>query len=293
MKSMTGYGLGLASIGKQEWSIEIRGVNHRFLELKFRGTSSDPSLEIQLQAEIKKRISRGSLTVHVHRMMDEVKANLSIDVAVFSAYQDKIMQISQEKGFDIERSEQLFYHILGLKGVMQEQNLIRELTVNYEQLSPIVIQALTAFDEFRQKEGELLREEFSHQLKSMQDCVALIRSVAAFQIPIRIERFKNRLLELCDQVRVSEEKIAAEVAIWGSCVDVEEELVRLEIHLRRFNSLLDSPEPIGKTMEFMLQEMLRETNTIGSKCQSVEITEQVLCMKSVLEKMREQVQNIE
>lgn len=293
MKSMTGYGSGSVDIRSQKWFVEIRAVNHRYLEVKFRGFGDNPLLEMQIQTEIKKKIARGSITVHMYSRDPEPVSTVAMDELAFSSYQKTILELAVNKGFDVQSNERLFYHILGIKGVMKEINGVSKQIIRYDEIEPALIQAIDLFDKFRLQEGSLLAVELQKYIMSISDKVLIMKRVSLSQVPHRVHQLKERLKQLALQVQISDERIAAEVVMWASAVDVEEELSRLQVHLEHFYKMINTDGLVGKSMDFLSQEMLRETNTIGSKCQSIEITEQVLAIKAILEKIREQVQNIE
>jgi len=296
--SMTGYA-SLRGSAREElaFTLTIKSVNHRFLDLQFRLPSSCDGLEIQLRRLLKERLRRGhvDLTLQLER-----KANLQIQLnsSLLDAYVKAFREASALHGLTGEPDMNALLRLPGLMSA--ESSVSEEAMQGLEQaVLPLVDDLVARLNEVRAQEGAALAAELR---ASMSRLLAFATEVAELRSGVRealFERLRARLAELMQGTSVSEERLLAEAAVLAEKSDVEEEIVRLRTHVDHFIALLDAGGELGKRLDFLLQELNREANTMLSKTSgasggnSLRITELGLEMKAEIEKAREQVQNLE
>ena len=291
IKSMTGFGRGTGSFGGLDFTIDIKSVNHRFFDFSARIYKDYAFLEDPIKKQIAGRVARGKVDVYFHteKSAEDTQLEAFVDQGLVKAYLSAVEQL-EKMGVknDLGASR-----ILSLPDVLT----LRQPEISDEEITNAVLigvdQALEAFDRMRETEGEKLKNDLLANLKFIADAVAKIEVLA----PASVEAYRNRLEEkiketLADRT-VDESRLLTEVAIFADKVAVDEETVRLKSHLSQFEGMLNKGGPIGKNFDFLVQEMNREINTIGSKCNSIEITRIVVDVKSCIEKIREQIQNVE
>ena len=296
--SMTGYA-SLRGSAREElaFTLTIKSVNHRFLDLQFRLPSSCDGLEIQLRRLLKERLRRGhvDLTLQLER-----KANLQIQLnsSLLDAYVEAFREASALHGLTGEPDMNA---LLRLPGLMSAESSVNEEAMQglERAVLPLVDDLVARLNEVRAQEGAALAAELR---ASMSRLLAFATEVAELRSGVRealFERLRARLAELMQGTSVSEERLLAEAAVLAEKSDVEEEIVRLRTHVDHFIALLDAGGELGKRLDFLLQELNREANTMLSKTSgasggnSLRITELGLEMKAEIEKAREQVQNLE
>jgi len=296
--SMTGYA-SLRGSAREElaFTLTIKSVNHRFLDLQFRLPSSCDRLEIQLRRLLKERLRRGhvDLTLQLER-----KANLQIQLnsSLLDAYVKAFREASALHGLTGEPDMNA---LLRLPGLMSAESSVNEEAMQglEQAVLPLVDDLVARLNEVRAQEGAALAAELR---ASMSRLLAFATEVAELRSGVRealFERLRARLAELMQGTSVSEERLLAEAAVLAEKSDVEEEIVRLRTHVDHFIALLDAGGELGKRLDFLLQELNREANTMLSKTSgasggnSLRITELGLEMKAEIEKAREQVQNLE
>ena len=296
--SMTGYA-SLRGSAREElaFTLTIKSVNHRFLDLQFRLPSSCDGLEIQLRRLLKERLRRGhvDLTLQLER-----KANLQIQLnsSLLDAYVKAFREASALHGLTGEPDMNA---LLRLPGLMSAESSVNEEAMQglERAVLPLVDDLVARLNEVRAQEGAALAAELR---ASMSRLLAFATEVAELRSGVRealFERLRARLAELMQGTSVSEERLLAEAAVLAEKSDVEEEIVRLRTHVDHFIALLDAGGELGKRLDFLLQELNREANTMLSKTSgasggnSLRITELGLEMKAEIEKAREQVQNLE
>lgn len=291
-KSMTGYGKGEAASDQGRFTVEIRSVNHRYGEISVRMPRAFLALESEVRKQVAAFLKRGKIDVTV--LWEETVSSdalLQADLMLARAYHQTFSRIQSELGIAGEIPLSL---IISQKGVLREGHAETEMSESRTvQLSDAVRQAVTAIDGMRLKEGQAL----SADLAARRNQLALWSSRIQERTPLTIDEYRQklntRLTQLLDGVSLDEQRLAQEVALMADRCDITEELVRLESHFAQFDEALALEEPIGRKLDFLMQEMNREVNTIGSKSSDSEITSLVISIKSEMEKMREQVQNIE
>ncbi|WP_336663367.1 YicC/YloC family endoribonuclease [Kurthia gibsonii] len=290
MRSMTGFGRGVTTTEHFRLTVEIRSVNHRFLEVSTKFPKEWMEAEIHTKKLLSTLLSRGKLDVLVNLKKEEQQApKINVNIPVLLAYKEAREQVSQVLPVEEEWSMQ---EILGL----QDAFLVESDEIPHETLlqavSEAVTEAATALIQMREREGQELYEALQGFKQELMQEIEQIRSVSSQAV----EKYREKLLQRLQDITSSEEvesRILTEVAVFAERVDIAEELDRLSSHFEQLDETLRDNQPIGRKLEFLLQEIHREINTIGSKNQSSVASIAVVQAKSVLEKMREQVQNIE
>jgi len=288
---MTGFGQGEAS--NQEWSVkvEMKSVNHRYLDLWLRIPKQYSLLEEPIRMLIQEEMSRGRVEVSVNiEEFGDRQRNVRINKPLLNGYLAALETIQQELG--IKESIQLD-HILQLPDLLE----LEEPDVNWDSLQETVLKAVrTALDELeamRRNEGYQLSQDILMKISLIERHVDRISEIAPAVVQDYRERLKERLGDLLDGTTITEERFVGEVALFADKCSIDEELVRLRSHIQQFRQSIEKESPVGRKLDFLLQEMNREINTIGSKGNNVGIAGLVVDVKSELEKIREQVQNIE
>ncbi|ATY85102.1 YicC family protein [Kyrpidia spormannii] len=291
LKSMTGYGRGTGHGAGYTVGVEIRSVNHRFREIAIRGPREWLALEDDFRRAVAREISRGRVDVYISALPDPTVGDPAIlDIALARAVKKAGDALAADLGFPDGIS---LRDILAIPGVVRPQ----EAAVDPEVARPVVQRALDAalrmLAAARRREGERLEEDARHRFSHLSRLVEEIGLLAA-EVP---KEYRRRLEEKMQEWNlpgvVDAGRIAVEVAMLADRASIEEEIVRLSSHLGQFEAALGSREAVGRRLDFLLQEMFREFNTIGAKAGSAEIALRVVDAKTVLEQLREQVQNVE
>lgn len=295
IKSMTAYGRGEVETPKQKWVVELKSVNHRFLELSLNLPRRLWSLEDRFRKLIKSRVARGRVDMQLSwETLEEKSLTLRLDKGMVAGVRDVLEQIRLVGSTPESLKLEHFLHFSDLLVAKEQTNQDLEVEETWEAVSQAVNQALDRLEEMRLAEGAALAADLAAHLEDIRREVSRI-VVQAPRLPeLWREKVANRLSELFPEGSpVDETRLAQEVALMAERRDVAEELARLESHLAQFQQTLVSQGQVGRKQEFLLQEMLREVNTIGSKSGDLGISQAVLEIKGSLERLREQVQNIE
>lgn len=296
LKSMTGY--AHAQVLEDGWSlrVSVRSVNHRFLDLHLRVPEGFEPLEPRIRQIVRERIRRGHLDVTLHYdLAGPAAVGVNRDVA--AAYLQAVNALRKE--FDIQAQPDLA-SILRLPGVIgpPAASIEEELARLESAATRCLMESLEKLDRMREQEARHLREEMSGRLQAITGLAEKVATLAERARPAFARRLETRLKELLGEAQLDPARLAQEAAIAAERSDVAEELSRLRSHVQQFEALLSGASDVGKKLDFLLQEMQRETNTLLSKTPSnevegLEITRHGLEIKSEIEKLREQVQNIE
>ena len=291
MYSMTGYGKGIKETQERIYTLELRAVNHRFLEVKYRLPKGMLFVEEKIDKFLKANFSRGSFSVFLNiENNKEYKQDFNIDFKLAEAY--------FKAGQNIKEHFKLSYD-LSLQDIIRYPEVISS---NDKELDDEIIwndikEALETACEnvkiMRNNEGEKLKEYFKESLEIININIDEVDKYADFIVGEYKGKLQERIKTLLDAVPVNEDRIAYEVAAFADKSNITEEITRLKIHMTHFKDYFEINEPIGRNMDFLIQEMNREINTIGSKSSSTDIAVIIVTLKSELEKIREQVQNIE
>jgi len=293
IKSMTGYGRALSILGNKTIAVEIKSVNHRNIEILVRIPSILSSLEPEIKKKIGEHLSRGRIEVSLRAESDlsrGIAEKLEINLPLLRSYHSLLNQIREEFNF---KDAITFEMLTGFRDAFFYPEQEMDLEETWTQLKTALADSLAGLMEMRKKEGLALYGDFKGRLLTISTYMETLRARAPKVVDEYHERLFKRVRELTNDMEIDESRLIQEVALMAEKSDITEEIVRLESHLSQFADMLESNEPVGRKMDFLLQEMHREINTIGSKSSDVEISRNVIEIKSELAKLREQAQNIE
>ena len=284
IKSMTGFGRGSAGRGLNKIDVEIRSVNSRFLEMKFRGFSLDPATEQKIRALLEKSIQRGNAQVRVELNVSQDNQKLSFNKDRFEMIQDVVKKIHVSYGQRMSLSDIISTHDL-LKADEPD-------SINQSVIIKAVEHALNQLNEMREKEGKQIQDDILKRIKNLQNAIDSAEHISGNFKAEKQAQLQEKISELLNGESLDESRLIQEVAYLADRADVTEEIVRCRSHFAQLHSYLDREDPVGKRINFLIQEIGREINTIGSKSPQTDVTNHVIEMKGELEKIREQAQNI-
>lgn len=290
-RSMTGFGVGRAALGPEELVVELKSVNHKFCEVKARLPRELGSLELSVTKQVKDRLARGFVELTVKRTGASASGNApTVDEALAKSYRVALSALAKAAGVPDEVS---LTQLASLPGVLRLDEAGLDLEAAGKALEQAVERALQGLVAMRETEGKTLAVDLGQRLAAIAALVGEIREL----VPVAVQEYQHRLQlrvqELSNGVSLDPARLSQEVVVFAERTDVAEELTRLGSHLAQFKSLLGSKEPSGRKLDFLVQEMNREVNTTGSKSQHAEISARIVALKAELERIREQVQNIE
>lgn len=291
IKSMTGFGRAMAEDEKRSFLVEMRGVNHRYLDFSIRMPKSLMALEDRVRKEISKVISRGKLDVFItYRNYAKEDVAVVTNHNLAKGYVDALHSLKDSFGLRDDISVSLVSRFPDVIFTEEKDENIDEIWVLLE---AAVKEASQKMLEMRIVEGTSLKEDMLQKKKVILNLVERIKERDQLVIPLYKERLEKRIEELLEKVPVDESRLALEVAMYTDKASIDEELTRLTSHMEQLESFLNEEEPVGRKLDFLAQEMNREANTMASKSVDIEITNLVLSIKNEIEKIREQMQNIE
>jgi len=290
-KSMTGYGKSEVSTPDGRLSVEVRSVNHRYGEINVKLPRQFLVLEGELRKRVAERFKRGKIDIFVQFESLAGGAQLpQVNLAMAKAYHEAFESINHMLGD---------YKPLSIDLIVSQKDVLvsREITTDLDRVSvdlyEVLATALDSLEFMRLREGEALEAEIAGRIAQISVLVEKVAARAPLAVAGNTERLRERINRLLGETQVDEQRLAQEVAILAEKMEITEELVRLRSHFRQFDEVMGLDEPVGRKLDFLLQEMNREVNTIGSKANDAEIASLVVELKSELEKVREQIQNIE
>ena len=291
VKSMTGYGRCVKTVNEREFTVEIRSVNNRYLDCSVKLPRVLSFAEETIKQAVKATISRGKVDVFIPQRSEnagDVKVTLNSVMA--AEYVAAMRQMAQELNIREDISVALVSRMPDVftvdKPQVDEEQLLADLM-------GVMNAALASFDAMRSKEGEALKNDLTSRGSTIRELVSQVEAGNAQTVIDYRARLYNKLQEVLANTSIDESRILTEAAIFADKVAVDEETVRLRSHLEQMDTMLASGGPIGRKLDFLLQEMNREANTIGSKCTDLHLARIVVDIKAELEKIREQTQNIE
>ncbi|MBR0350527.1 MAG: YicC family protein [Clostridia bacterium] len=290
IKSMTGYGKSTISQNLREYQVEIKSINHRYSDISIKMPRKICYLEDEVKKEILKQVNRGKVDVFISFYDSSKEGNdVKINTEIAKLYINQLRSLAQEENLnsnievtDIAR----FPDVLEIKQTSEDETIKLELL-------EAVKQATTELIKMREAEGTKINLDFQNRLKYIEDKVVKISKLSTGLIDNYVVKLEDRIKELLKTDTVDQTRLAQEVVLYADKCSVEEEITRLNSHIAQFRKLLETNEPIGKKLDFLVQEMNRETNTIGSKANNLEITNLVVDIKTEIENIREQIQNVE
>lgn len=290
IKSMTGFGRGHGVLNGRDITVEIRAVNHRYYEFSCRLPRQFSFAEERLKSLFQGKISRGKVEASVLvQNVTAVSEKITANKEVIGEYITALREIKDEFSLTDDLSLSAILRLPDAFTVVKEETDEEQL---WEDLKTVSEEALANFINMRENEGARMKADIASRLDLIEKNVAFIEE----RSPMITESYRKRLYDrMCEVLdgKADENRILLEAGIFSEKTAVDEETVRLRSHIAQFRSMLESAEPIGRKLDFLVQEMNRETNTIGSKVQDIEVTKVVVDQKSEIEKIREQIQNIE
>ena len=290
IKSMTGYGKSNMSKNLREYQVEIKSVNHRYLDVSVKMPRSLSYLEEEIKKAVSANVTRGKVDVFITFNNNSLEGrDIKINTEIARMYIKELRGLAESEGIvaDIPVTE-----ISKLPDVLMIQNNQDDETLKNELLEA-TNEAIENLVRTRKTEGEKIAQDLLARIQDIEEKVKKISSLSTGLIDEYVVKLNTRIKELLQDQEIDEARLAQEVVIYADKCSIEEEVTRLNSHIYQFRELLNSNEAVGKKLDFMIQEMNRETNTIGSKANNLEITNEVINMKTQLENIREQVQNIE
>ena len=284
IKSMTGFGRASVGRGQNKIDAEIRSVNSRFLEIKIRGISLEPSVEHEIKSIIEETLYRGNVQVRLESKKSQDEQRLNFNKERFELIQDILKNIHVVYG-----------QRLSLSDIISTNDLLKineEVNINNNSIINSVKKALDQLCEMRKQEGEQIYKDISKRLDILKTKLSNTENLASNYSTEKQSQLKNKVSELLKGEQIDETRLIQEVAYYADRADITEEIVRCKSHFEQLVSYIEFEEPVGKRISFLLQEVGREINTIGSKSPQTDVTLEVVEMKGEIEKVREQAQNI-
>ncbi len=292
IKSMTGFGRSTLSKEGREYQIEIKSVNHRYNDVNIKMPRSISYLEEVVKKCITSKIKRGKVDVFItFENNSETGKQIKINKELAKLYINNLKELAKEEKIlsNIEVTDiSKFPDVLNVKNVTEDQTIEEELV-------DVVNEAVDSLYSMRKIEGEKISEDLLNRINNVETKILEISKLSTRLIEEYVVKLEERIKELLKttNVEIDKNRLAQEVVIYADKCSVEEEITRLKSHVDQFRKMLSTDSAIGKKLDFIIQEMNRETNTIGSKSNNLEITNRVIDIKTELEDIREQIQNIE
>ena len=293
IKSMTGFGRCRTVLNGREINVEIKSVNHRFFEFTCRTPRGYGFLDDKLKSLVNSKVSRGKIDMFVTvTAAEDTPAQVIVNHSLVSGYLNAMKEISETYGIE---NDVTVTSISRFPDVYTVQKAVEDEEQITSDVLSVADAALSAFIEMRAAEGEKMKADILGRSQTILSIVGEIEE----RSPVTVKEYEERLLERINQtlkdynINIDEQRVLTEVAVFADKVAVAEETVRLRSHFEQFTKTLESENPVGREIDFIIQEMNREANTIGSKVQDSVIAHKVVRIKSEIEKIREQIQNIE
>lgn len=290
-KSMTGFGRGNYLGTLKQVTVEIKAINHRFGEVLVKLPRQYTALEEKIKRYVLSKVSRGHIEVFI-KLEDagEKARKVQVDKALALAYYEGLKQLAEKTGLPCEVGVVQLAQLPDVCKLEEEEENLEKI---WEEVLPALQEAVASLVEMRIKEGQKLKEDLVGRLAVLRELHSEIVAKSPIVVQLYREKLAARLQEILDEGQIDETRLAMEVALFADRANIDEELVRLDSHFTQLDQNLRSEHEVGRKIDFLLQEINREVNTIGSKANDLAITQHVVQLKSELEKIREQVQNIE
>lgn len=291
MHSMTGYGKGVSKRDGKTITIEIKTVNHRFLDCNIKLPRNFLFVEDRVKKAVSSAISRGHVDLYLtYEQSSTDEGAYTVDMELAKNYLTAVRQLENGTGLanDVTLSTLLRVgDIVTRQQSVEDEDLLAEMTLE------AASEALVNLKVMREKEGQSQKADIASKLGTIEACLDRIKEFAPKVVEDYRELLNARIAEVVEPSLVDKQRLATEVALYADHCAIDEEITRLSTHISNMRSLLEATEPVGRKMDFLVQEFNRETNTIGSKANDMRITKEVLAIKNEIEKMREQAANIE
>ena len=290
IKSMTGYGKGNISENLRNYQVEIKSVNHRYLDISVKMPRVLSYLEEDVKKVISSKVKRGKIDVFITFENSSTEGKeIKINNEIAKMYINQLKQLAEEENIlaNIEVTEISKYpDVLSIQNTQDDEQIKKELI----EATTIATDKLV---QMRQVEGSKMAEDLLKRIEKTNQKIEKISGLSTGLIEEYVVKLENRIKEILKNHEIDESRLAQEVVIYADKCSIEEEVTRLKSHISQFKELINSDDAVGKKLDFIIQEMNRETNTIGSKANNLEITNGVIDIKTEIENIREQVQNIE
>ncbi len=291
IKSMTGYGSAKGTVDGLEFHIELKSVNNKFLDTAVRVPRGYLFVEESIKSAVQRHISRGKLDVFVN--VDRAESGdvcVKVNDELLKSYLDALEHIAETYHLP---NDQTAMSVSRFPDVLTVEKVEHDSQALTDGLAAIAEMALEDFDNMRLREGKKLRDDVLGRLETIEKLVSIVEQESPRTVQEYRKRLELKMAEVLGNMMIDENRILAEAAIFADHIAVDEETVRLRSHMSQLRQMLDGESPIGRKIDFLIQEFNREANTIGSKCQNSDIAHVVVDLKSEIEKIREQIQNIE
>lgn len=289
-RSMTGFGRGETAFEGRTWIAEVRTVNHRFLDLRIILPRPYAALEDRVRSAAASHHDRGRVEISLQLQGEESGGLLAVNTDLARQYHRCLRQLNDELALD---DKVRLADMLTLRDLVSQQEQDLDLDREWHGISAALDRAFEECRRMREQEGQLLKEDLAKRLAGFAATVGVIEQQLPEILQQRQDELKSRITRLLDGVDLDPMRLAQETAILADKCDVTEELVRLRSHISQFTGFLASDEPVGRRLDFLLQEFLREVNTLASKISNAGVAYLNVEMKNEIEKLREQVQNLE
>ncbi len=290
IKSMTGYGKAIKSENEREYEVEIKSVNHRYLDISIKMPRVLSYLEEEVKKEIASKIKRGKIDVFITFENNSTEGKeIKINTEIAKVYINELKKLAEQENLlaNIEVTEiSKFPDVLRIQNNEEDEKIKQELLETVKSATDKLVQ-------MRATEGNKIAEDLDSRVEVIQNKIKEISLLSAGLIEEYVVKLEGRIKDILKNQEIDEARLAQEVVIYADKCSIEEEVTRLNSHISQFKKLLNAEEAIGKKLDFIIQEMNRETNTIGSKANNLEITNGVIDIKTEIENIREQIQNIE
>jgi len=291
IKSMTGYGTGSAEAEGKIFNIEVKSVNHRYGDFSVRLPRSLNFLEESLRKRAAEKIKRGKVDIYVNiENTGEDVREVKVNEPLAKAYKDALMNLAENLGVSCDLRADMFLRIPDVFEASASEEDAEKITA--ASLTALEI-ALCGHDEMRIAEGKKLEIDLREHLSFIEEATEKVEKISPETVKEYRLGLEERMKEILEDNQYDEARILTEAAIFADKINVNEETVRLKSHVAQFREMLDSGVPVGRKIDFLIQEMNREINTIGSKSNNIEIARIVIDVKAEIEKLREQIQNVE
>ena len=291
IKSMTGYGSAKGTVEGLQITVELKSVNNRYLDASVRLPRSFLFAEDAVKSAVQKHISRGKVDVFVSVDASEAgEMNVKVNEPLLRGYLDAIRHIAEDYSLPNDATALAVSRFPDVLTVEKKDLDADAITAG---ILEITEQALHDFDAMRQREGQKLRDDVLDRLGTIDALVSAVEKASPETVSAYRARLEAKMAEVLGTAGIDENRILAEAAIFADHIAVDEETVRLRSHMSQLKTMVNGNSPTGRKIDFLIQEFNREANTIGSKCQNSDIAHTVVDLKSEIEKIREQIQNIE
>lgn len=289
--SMTGYGSAKGSVEGQEITVELKSVNNRYLDCSVRLPRNFLFAEDTVKQTVSAGVSRGKVDVFVSAQASQDSGTVvSVNEELARGYRDAVARIAETLGLESGLNA---FSLARFPDVLTVERRELDKDKAAAALSEITAKAVEEFNAMREREGERLRRDMLGKLETIEGLVSVVEERSPQTVKEYRERLEARLRDILADRSLDEQRVITEAAIFADRTAVDEETVRLRSHIAQFRTMLEEGSPIGRKMDFLVQEFNRESNTIGSKCSDASLAKVVVDLKSEIEKIREQLQNVE